>query len=120
MEQYNLNPGVEEVSAPTKKPVSKALAIIVWLLFWPVGLILIWKTAMSKAAKIVFTVITVACLALTLGVFAMGLGHPADQPTPNDGGSLIVSSSEVSGEDAEGEISIYESITVNDEIIKLN
>lgn len=115
MEQYNPNPGVEEASAPTKKPVSKALAIIVWLLFWPVGLILIWKTAMSKAAKIVFTVITVACLALTLGVFAMGL----DQPTPNDGGSPIVSSSEVSGEDAEGEISVQGSITVNGETIEL-
>ena len=44
---------------PYKKPVNTALAVIVWILFWPVGIFLIWKTAMSGVVKWIFTILTV-------------------------------------------------------------
>lgn len=44
---------------PYKKPVNTALAVILWILFWPVGIVLIWKTAMSGVVKWIFTILTV-------------------------------------------------------------
>lgn len=59
---------------PYKKPVSTALAVIVWFFFWPVGIFLIWKTAMSTVAKIIFTAFTALWIMFAM---AVALSNPA-------------------------------------------
>ena len=57
-----------------KKPVNTALAVIVWILFWPVGIFLIWKTAISGVAKWIFTILTVF---LAIFAFSLAVSDPS-------------------------------------------
>lgn len=51
-----------------KKPLNSVLAVIVWLICWPVGIFLVWKTSMPKPAKWVLTLFPIAVLSMAVAL----------------------------------------------------
>jgi hypothetical protein len=79
--------------APEPRPVpwylSNFFAALVWLLVWPIGLVLIWvKWDLSRSAKVIWTVITVCLVALGIGLFVLRFIYLPSSiaPIPGSGG----------------------------------